>query len=245
MRKTFFMICLLAFSMITVFALAADSKQWDCPNCGAKGNTGNYCGQCGIKAVEAWKCSGCGQEGNTGNFCKNCGSKKETSVINQSKSVTPQTQDIEMGKLIMSISSEFQKTSAAGIQHLYIAEKPSPNERRLTYQILETKNMPVPEGLDFDYDLGHTYEVLMNYTTKKENDSHINFSKHKMEPSFINGMPCVILKAITGNVIWDEISVYYQGHFYHITYLAEIENTNADHEFEQICQSLSSIDSAQ
>ena len=55
MRKTFFMICLLAFSMITVFALAADSKQWDCPNCGAKGNTGNYCGQCGIKAVEAYQ----------------------------------------------------------------------------------------------------------------------------------------------------------------------------------------------
>ncbi|MDE6912527.1 MAG: SPFH domain-containing protein, partial [Lachnospiraceae bacterium] len=51
---------------------------WDCA-CGQKGNTGNFCSNCGAKKPEndlrTWDCT-CGQKGNTGNFCSNCGKKR-------------------------------------------------------------------------------------------------------------------------------------------------------------------------
>lgn len=48
---------------------------WNC-NCGASGNTGKFCSECGQpKPAEAgWTCS-CGTV-NQGKFCQNCGSKK-------------------------------------------------------------------------------------------------------------------------------------------------------------------------
>ena len=48
---------------------------WTC-SCGATGNTGNFCAQCGSKKPEpqGWTCS-CGAV-NTGNFCAQCGAKK-------------------------------------------------------------------------------------------------------------------------------------------------------------------------
>ena len=51
---------------------------WTCPNCGAEGNTGNFCGECGTPRPEPsaeWTCPGCGQV-NEGNFCPNCGTAK-------------------------------------------------------------------------------------------------------------------------------------------------------------------------
>jgi len=60
-------------------AAPAASGGWDCA-CGKKGNTGNFCTECGAKKPEAdtWTCS-CGNVC-TGKFCSNCGSKKpETS----------------------------------------------------------------------------------------------------------------------------------------------------------------------
>ena len=48
---------------------------WEC-SCGQKGNTGNFCNNCGAKKpapAGSWQCS-CGQV-NTGNFCNNCGAK--------------------------------------------------------------------------------------------------------------------------------------------------------------------------
>lgn len=51
---------------------------WDC-TCGQKGNTGNFCSNCGAKRPEmtpgTWDCS-CGKTGITGNFCENCGKKR-------------------------------------------------------------------------------------------------------------------------------------------------------------------------
>ncbi len=53
---------------------------WDC-ECGQKGNTGNFCMNCGTRkpqpkaAPETWDCE-CGQKGNTGKFCPNCGAKR-------------------------------------------------------------------------------------------------------------------------------------------------------------------------
>ncbi len=57
-------------------AAAATAGGWDC-SCGKKGNTGNFCTDCGSKkpaAPAGWTCS-CGNVC-TGNFCPNCGSKK-------------------------------------------------------------------------------------------------------------------------------------------------------------------------
>jgi len=48
---------------------------WDCP-CGAKGNTGKFCAECGAKPPQTgWKCPSCGSV-NKGRFCPECGAKK-------------------------------------------------------------------------------------------------------------------------------------------------------------------------
>jgi ribosomal protein L32 len=56
---------------------AADT--WDCPNCGNKGITAKFCGECGFKKPEApaaWDCPNCGNKGITAKFCGECGFKK-------------------------------------------------------------------------------------------------------------------------------------------------------------------------
>ena len=54
---------------------------WDCPECGNKGITGKFCGECGCKKPEpkpadTWDCPECGNKGITGKFCGECGCKK-------------------------------------------------------------------------------------------------------------------------------------------------------------------------
>ena len=58
---------------------AQQAGTWDCA-CGQKGNTGNFCSNCGTRrpvstVSAAWDCE-CGQKGITGNFCPNCGRKR-------------------------------------------------------------------------------------------------------------------------------------------------------------------------
>ena len=60
-------------------AAAGAAGGWTC-SCGAAGNQGNFCSQCGSPkpapaAAAGWTCS-CGATGNTGNFCSQCGSPK-------------------------------------------------------------------------------------------------------------------------------------------------------------------------
>ena len=55
------------------------SDSWDCPQCGAKGISGKFCGECGGKKPEpkvGWDCPQCGAKGITGKFCGECGCKK-------------------------------------------------------------------------------------------------------------------------------------------------------------------------
>ena len=52
---------------------------WTCPKCGAAGNTGRFCPECGSPRPQKegeWTCPNCGQTGNGGNFCAGCGAKK-------------------------------------------------------------------------------------------------------------------------------------------------------------------------
>ena len=55
---------------------------WDCPECGTKGITAKFCGECGAKkpelkpAVDTWDCPQCGAKGITAKFCGECGCKK-------------------------------------------------------------------------------------------------------------------------------------------------------------------------
>lgn len=54
---------------------------WTCPYCGAEGNTGKFCSNCGKPGPaekKPWDCPACGQKGNTGNFCSNCGKPRPT-----------------------------------------------------------------------------------------------------------------------------------------------------------------------
>ncbi|MBQ3109331.1 MAG: SPFH domain-containing protein, partial [Clostridia bacterium] len=58
-----------------VVAAAPAAAGWAC-SCGAKGNTGKFCAECGKPepkpAAAGWDCS-CGAKGNTGKFCAECG----------------------------------------------------------------------------------------------------------------------------------------------------------------------------
>lgn len=60
-------------------AQSQEAQGWTCPACGAKGNTGKFCTECGAKKPEgdgSWTCPQCGHQGNTGKFCTECGAKK-------------------------------------------------------------------------------------------------------------------------------------------------------------------------
>ena len=57
----------------TATPTAPESNGWKC-SCGAEGNTGKFCSECGKPKAEPWKCS-CGAE-NMGKFCSECGAAK-------------------------------------------------------------------------------------------------------------------------------------------------------------------------
>ena len=58
---------------------AAVAVGWDCPACGHKNITTNFCPDCGGKKPEAktgWDCAQCGTKNIQSRFCPNCGAKK-------------------------------------------------------------------------------------------------------------------------------------------------------------------------
>lgn len=58
---------------------AAVAGGWDCPACGHKNITTNFCPDCGGKKPEVktgWDCAQCGTKNIQSKFCPNCGAKK-------------------------------------------------------------------------------------------------------------------------------------------------------------------------
>ena len=58
---------------------AAVTGGWDCPACGHKNITTNFCPDCGGKKPEVktgWDCAQCGTKNIQSRFCPNCGAKK-------------------------------------------------------------------------------------------------------------------------------------------------------------------------
>ena len=58
---------------------AAVAGGWDCPACGHKNISTNFCPDCGGKKPEAktgWDCAQCGTKNIQSKFCPNCGAKK-------------------------------------------------------------------------------------------------------------------------------------------------------------------------
>ena len=58
---------------------AAVAVGWDCPVCGHKNITTNFCPDCGGKKPEAktgWDCAQCGTKNIQSRFCPNCGARK-------------------------------------------------------------------------------------------------------------------------------------------------------------------------
>ena len=58
---------------------AAVAGSWDCPACGHKNITTNFCPDCGGKKPETktgWDCTQCGTKNIQSKFCPNCGAKK-------------------------------------------------------------------------------------------------------------------------------------------------------------------------
>ncbi|MBQ9941570.1 MAG: SPFH domain-containing protein, partial [Christensenellaceae bacterium] len=63
-------------------AAAPAAEGWDCP-CGAKGNTGRFCVECGAKKPDApagWECPSC-HAICKGKFCPECGTKKPPEAL--------------------------------------------------------------------------------------------------------------------------------------------------------------------
>jgi hypothetical protein len=59
-----------------VSMVLAEIGPWDCPNCGRKGNTDNFCGECGAKAPIIWDCPSCGRTGIIDKYCSTCGTER-------------------------------------------------------------------------------------------------------------------------------------------------------------------------
>ncbi len=77
-------------------------RGWTCPSCGATGNTGKFCGECGTKQPTSdgsWTCTACGHAGNTGKFCGECGAKQggtaQASVSTEKPASVPTKKVIE------------------------------------------------------------------------------------------------------------------------------------------------------
>lgn len=82
---------------------AGNGAGWTCEECGAEGNTGKFCNDCGAKrpeggAAAAWSCPECGKTGNTGNFCDDCGAKKSNEASAKTEAVKS---DFVRGEVIM------------------------------------------------------------------------------------------------------------------------------------------------
>ncbi len=79
-------VALILAALMLMGSCALAEGEWTCENCGAEGNTGNFCPACGasrpvtlepeVEEEGLWTCDNCGSTGNTGNFCPQCGATK-------------------------------------------------------------------------------------------------------------------------------------------------------------------------
>ena len=82
---------------------ATKESGWTCPVCGATGQQGKFCTECGAKKPEgdgSWTCPACGAKGQKGKFCTECGAKKpggeqEAGVRNQESGETRVESDVQ------------------------------------------------------------------------------------------------------------------------------------------------------
>ena len=116
----------------------ADGNGWICQNCGAEGNTGNFCVNCGAPKPEEktpaadgeWTCGNCGQEGNKGAFCTNCGTKKPEEGQPASTAVPSAADDSELDDRLRLLKGlwipnkeSYTEDEIMDFDHTYIGKK--------------------------------------------------------------------------------------------------------------------------
>ena len=165
MKKMIFVTCLFLCLLMFVSAFAA-TKSWDCPSCGKKGITTNFCDQCGTKAPSLWTCSVCGNKDNSGLFCPNCGTKRELPFANE----------VEwLGKPIESVAKDIE-----ALGYKPIADNKTGLFKDVAWIFTNESEAPMSISAWFDSDDRIVTRITNTYNKNAELFNQINQSLTKM-----------------------------------------------------------------
>lgn len=137
------------------------SSTWVCNECGAAGNTGKFCGDCGAerktKTDGSWTCSSCGASGNTGKFCADCGKPKDGDTGAEQKPT--ETSSVQEQRPAETSTVNEQRPAETST-----TQEQRPAETTPTY----TESNTSPSG-DRDGSLNNPYKIGEMFYVKKYN----------------------------------------------------------------------------
>ena len=144
-----------------------------------------------------------------------------------------QKAEVLVGHVLFKIPTEFTKTDETENSIMYKARQNQVVGWILQFATFDTADTNSAKYYDLD-DVGHIYQVLDGLINKENNPSGIIFDEYTKEMTTRKNLPCVILRAATGNMRWYEFVVYYNGIFSKMSYIANIEDNEADDLFDSI-----------
>ena len=101
---------------------------------------------------------------------------------------------------------------------------------------LEPVNLPSSDYLDTNEEALKT--VLNALIIGKKNTQGLSFKKYEATMTTTNTIPCNILRAVSGNVNWDQVAFYYNGNLMLISYITLTRNSEANNAFNEFIESI-------